>query len=581
MAALLFISSLALAAIYWQRSTTYEEIVKGTLEVRSVPTPQQYKGIDAFVMSNVPQELDTKLRTEALNQSFVARFASLQARIAEFATGNRPATVTLRVIKDQQGREVITNGTATDGFLFLPSQLLHLPPDSGPAATSSQDPLVRVNADPEIERDIQFVEYIAPQLRSLLGKSIVTDTPSDNPDDVKSYLGLTASQVYVITKSGVLKIFNSVDHPSIYEYQFLATTFFPSRPYFWSTFNELRATTNLATPLANGNVGSLFAVSKPYMDLGGNGIVMTLSRGFDSPRIPLAVVCFDLAFLPNRSLTKTLQDRVGQLDGDTVPVRCEIPRSGTVKCSPEQLKGSAAAQSTQYSLSDQMQRFVQQKVEHDERSDVFGSIQRINTGEGALHVSVPIEESALGDTQVGRFLVFSLNVTAYRRLTALLAFTASTTFGIMTLLLAYLWGSLARRQSEYEEAFRRVAEVMVYSPTPYARLGSDDKILDVNAAFSNLVGYDADVLRGSTFASYVAAESKVKYGEVQSLREAGKHVDPYSITLLDANGSLVQVTTVSAAVPAGAPGELPQTFGILLKDKPQYGLKVSMVPSKR
>ncbi len=302
------------------------------------------------------------------------------------------------------------------------------------------------------------------------------------------------------------------------------------------------------------------------MDLGGNGIVMTLTHGFEAPGIPRAVVAFDLAFLPERSLADVLERRVRRLGGHTVAARCAIPASGTVTCEAD--SPSTGQSNTEYDkrLTIEMQRFFQSKVEGADRSGVFGSIQRINSPAAfEMHIALPIGETAEALTQKGRFLLFSIDLSSFRWRTTLIAVAASACFGAMALLLTYLWGSLARRQREYEEAFRRVADVMAYSPTPYARISGSRMVLDVNKAFADLVGRSPDDLRGKDFTTMIATESIANWQTVQESRRKDQTVGPYELSLRTADDDVIKVTVVGAAIPAEIPDEPPQTFGILIK----------------
>jgi PAS domain S-box-containing protein len=564
--------SVTLTTIYWRRSGEYEHIVRSTLEDQSVPTPQTYKGIDAFIMSNVPRGLDEALKKEALSTRFTPKVTSLLERFTAFASGQRPEALALRLIQDQQHRRVITNTTNTNGFLFLPVQILRTPtllPVLQEANLDNDAIRAALGGDPELLRDVELAEFIAPQLKSFLGTSLsqgLGEGAGFSPASPHRYLQMTPRQVYFITKNGVLRIINSNEQPSVYEFQFPASTFFPSRPYFWPAFEEKRFTTKLPEEIPK-LVGDYFYVSRPYMDLGGNGIVMTLVRGIQVAGLPQSAICLDLSFHQERSLSNTLTDRVQRLEGQTLTVTCKVPPTGTVDCANDDVLRSGAHNGVKSDLTIAMERFFQGKIESDQRSDVFGSIQRLNSPmSDSMHISVPIEETAAGETQVGRFLLFSLDLSAYRRRTSFLAFAASTTFGMMTVLLAYLWASLARRQREFEDAFSRVANVMCFAPTPYARLDSQDRIRDMNPAFVELLGFTPDELKRVKFEDLCSERSKEKYAKVQQKRQAGKPVEPYTLHLNTKSSGQIEVSVVSAAIPGDTLDSLPQTFGILLRD---------------
>lgn len=125
---------------------------------------------------------------------------------------------------------------------------------------------------------------------------------------------------------------------------------------------------------------------------------------------------------------------------------------------------------------------------------------------------------------------------------------------------------------ELREAFERVAEVMKSAPTPYSRLGDDDKIREANFAFCRLLGRaetdeEVERLKKIKFRELCAPESIGTYDEVERKRKNHEPVKPYPLTLLTKDGrTKVMVVVHSAAIPSASPGQagLPETFGIML-----------------
>jgi len=231
-------------------------------------------------------------------------------------------------------------------------------------------------------------------------------------------------------------------------------------------------------------------------------------------------------------------------------------------------------------LVSNLARFIGNRIENHERSEVFGNIQVMNPREvGAskadtLQISVPIAEPKFDERSVSTtFLVIGLDLVKYRKKTTWIAFFAATAFGLMTVFLAFFWGATIRRNREYEQAFGRVAQVMYQSPTPYVRLDSNDFIKDLSLSFCEKLGLSKtkeshERLKKYTFRSLCAdPESKKLYDGVQENRKNRGPVDPYPLKLRlpDDNGPIASVIIVSADVPSTEHrGTIPETFGILL-----------------
>jgi PAS domain S-box-containing protein len=531
-------------------------------------------------MSNVPVGINKALEAQPLNRDFAMKFQDLNATIFKFATEKvHPIRSHLVCTNDARHRAVLTNGSdkPTPGYLFVPAPIIH--GLAQPSAIITADAL---NTDPALKTDIALTDAIADQLQDFVGTNIALPKPvtprmhgqrDAKPDDLASaYLNMAPKQVYIITTNGVLRIFNRSEAPRGYRSQFPATTFFPNRPYFWATFDGNRATNHPESSLPS-RLGDYFVVSEPYMDLGGNGIVITASRGIALPNLPQAIICFDFAFLDERSLKETLVNRVNELDGDPLGVECVVDKDVDCKIS-QSYRTKSPTSDFDGSLVNEMKRVFQIENQQAQRSDIFGTLQLLNEpGSGELHVSVPLEEHDAGDSQVGQFLLFSVDLTTYRLYTLLYAAAGASAFGVMTLLLAYFWGSLVRQQKEYEEAFARVAGVMAHSPTAYARVDGTDRIREANSALADLVGFTESALTGMTFEDLVADESKKKYeeiqekrrgGKAQSLTDLGEDVFEYQLTLRQSGGGSVSVMVISASIPSSARGGLPETFGILV-----------------
>ena len=196
--------------------------------------------------------------------------------------------------------------------------------------------------------------------------------------------------------------------------------------------------------------------------------------------------------------------------------------------------------------------------------------------ESRLSFSVPISQIFERQTEILHLLLIDANIKAYRDRTELIALASATCFGLMTVLLAYMWGSNIMQRRELESAFENVANVMRFSPTPYLRLDPEDKLKDVSFSFCRMLGIPRDPktlasLRDTTLRSLCAnKESQDEYDRVQQRRSLGKEVEPYPLDLRWRGGSTVRVRVHAATLPGSEHSGLPETFGIFVE---QAGLR--------
>jgi PAS domain-containing protein len=563
---------------YWERSSAYESIVRDTLTLEAEATPQRFKGLESFLLSNVEKNVDEDLKGMSLSPDFIKTFESLQKQLDEIEEKSINTTkIKLRKAEGDNGGKIYTDAEdGIPGFLYLPTYLLRQPLEDEQVQVeqkSVRTTLEKFKKNPLLLRDVAVTRALAKKMQEFTHLSVVKTEDHGNPQQ-SSLLSAMPAQVYLITKNGINRIFsNQINKPEkYYGSQFPATIFFPSRPYFWPAYLGKGLEENLGEkPLSN-----YFYVSRPYMDLGGNGIVVTLSRRLKFKNAVQGVVCFDLPFMQKDIIQSKLKERISFFEGETVQVKCTIKEGGSVECEALDPKVLNKVQSD---LVSKLKQIVQRKVENKERSEVFGNIQVLNPDtkgniQNMLQVSVPIVAPDFTSESVSStFLVIGLNLVKYQNKTRWIAFWAATSFGSMTVLLAFVWGSTIRKKKEYELAFQRVATVMNSSPTPYVKLDAKDQICDCNASFLKKLGWSEfpqsfEKLKEFKFRSLCADdESERIYDTVEANRAKGKAVPPYALKLRRFDGSSVSVKVVSAAVPSSVQKEtMPETFGILLDD---------------
>jgi len=594
-AILLLAISLALGGFYLHRSSEYDEIVRNTLSSDMEATPQNFKGLEAFIFSTLKQTSDVdvsnELKHEYLHSKFYEVCEALQTRLDAYPAEREKkiAEVKVQVAKGNNEGKILTD-TIKPGFLFLP---IHVLRTSFPLEDldklksdriSDEDKAKIFNpslaSDTELKDDIALTGFIANELHKLAATPIV----EPKSRRLRDLLQITPAQVYIITKNGINRIFNTqIDDPELYYgTQFPATTFFPSRPYFWPTFlnedteddTKHKHYGNRIMPAPDEKtVGKYFYVTRPYLDLAGNGIVITLTRGLYVNGKIQAVLCFDLPFVKvGNNVYKILQQGVYRYEGEIMPVVCDMSPGKEIHCYKDPAIDTSQTSSSESSLLNQIEQYIRNRSIPRERSEIAGNLQVLPGGENvdSMHISVPIAAEISNNQQKAKLALINIDFIKYKTKTSIFAAAASICFAAMVILLTYLWGATVRSKREYQEAFSQVAGVMYLSPTPYVRLDSEDHIVDCSLSFCEKLGYPPNGnsvkdMQKHTFGSLCADEKSInQYKTVQQARAKGEKVEPYPLNLRGKDDLVVAVSVCSAAVPSASKGLFPETFGIIL-----------------
>jgi len=166
-------------------------------------------------------------------------------------------------------------------------------------------------------------------------------------------------------------------------------------------------------------------------------------------------------------------------------------------------------------------------------------------------------------------MISPLNLERFQQITSLLGLVSVSSLALIFFMALLSWQGERRARRSYEEAFEAVDGVLNKVPTPYCRLSADDTVVDCNTAFCSLLEMPANdesvqKIKGKTFESLVAEESKATYQVVQQQRRKGDDVAPYTLWLKYGDGSEVKTLVTSGVIPGRTPHELPQTFGIVI-----------------
>lgn len=594
-AIILLIISLVLGSFYLHRSSEYDAIVRNTLSSNMEATPQNFKGLEAFIFSTLKQTSDVdvsnELKHEYLHGEFYKACEELQKRLDAYAAerDKKIAEVKVKVAKGKNEGKILTD-TIKPGFLFLPIHVLRssFPPadlDRLKDARASDEDKAKVfmpslDRDTELKDDIALTGFIANELYKLTEIPIVEPKSKRLGDHLKN----TPPQVYIITKNGINRIFNrQLEDPELYYgTQFPATTFFPSRPYFWPTFLNDDTESDIKhkhyghqiVPTADEKtVGTYFYVTRPYLDLAGNGIVITLTRGLYVGGKIQAVLCFDLPYVTvGNNVYEILKQGVHRYEGQIMPVVCDMSPEKQIECYKDDTVDRSPMSDPEGLLLNQLEQYIRARSIPRERSEIAGNLQVLPSGQNidSMHISVPIAAEISPNQQKAKLALINIDFIKYKTKTSFFAVGSAVCFAAMIILLTYLWGTTVRSKKEYQEAFRQVAKVMYRSPTPYVRLDSEDRILDCSLSFCEKLGYPPNQnsvkeIQKYKFGSLCAdEESDDQYKAVQQARKNGERVKPYPLRLRGKDDRIVPVVVSSAAVPSGSKALFPETFGIIL-----------------
>jgi PAS domain-containing protein len=646
LAGCLFLAGAAfLLTKYYQRSRDYGDIVNATLHAKLEPTPQRYKGLESFILSKVDNTAAPIIEASTISDDFVrsydvligklkapqaaARQAQRQAATSSSLENAPPGSLnrnsssgttkeTDQLLHPAAGTKngAIMTDSGKPGFLFLPLYLIQSGYSLLAEAQTDSEKLAAdanrlLDKDDYLKRDVLMTRQIAEPLQLMLGTRFVSRNDDAYPVDVQP------AQVYLVTSTGLNRIFSNslADATSAdlyYSTQFAPTIYFPGRPYYQGAINEdhphipLGGVENSAPAPPQGElrVGNYFYVSRPYMDLGGNGTVVTASRLLTSYQNSAIVLCLDFRFKPIDNLSNILTHTITQFEADRVRVRFEMNTETHYIRDPEILEPADKRLNTvQEHLIEHAKAFIQyQKLNP---SAFFGNIQQIdesstrsygNSGpastktsaivqtdqaDAPLEVSIPIGNVKVDSkTQSAEFLLFGLDLHKYRHVTDLIGLAGCTCLGLFSILLVGAISITVERNDDLVEAnadlhkaFAEIGQVLWEAPIPYVLLNVDDTIKDCNQAFFKFLKYpDAEsVINKKKFRDCIAPDDQFKYDEVQRRRKDNEVVDPYPLRLCAANEEILdQRWVVSAAVPSATStvGRFPETFGVFLTSRP-------------
>jgi hypothetical protein len=554
LAAIVSLVVFIVGSIWWYISITKIEGISMSIFGTSLEeTPQAYKGLEAFALSDLKEKIDPILEQAKISDSFVTHLNAFNAQLAD----NRPSPFELMVVH-KQGKGLIgtflTDNPPDDskhGFLFVPTIMLPLPRDEG----ISDEEIKRVaQNDPEIHASAAVAQAICE-----FQYVPAFDSRAGSPD-----LSVKPVQAYLITRKGLIRICQSNVRQELtyYRQQFPSFTYFPSRSaYFWKTINSDSPADQAGIP-----VQQFFQnVTKPYVDLGGNGIVVTMSRRVTAPGLTASGIFLDFSVAPIAS--KSIVEKIQHLSGSAHRVICTNEEPRWI-CTDE------VTGIEDQSLSSEVQN------DAENTSEFFGKIQVIKNHSGVVKFTIPIgppiselKNKAGKISSIERHVVMScvINLAWLRWSNFLKAIMAGGGLLLFLFFVGALIADVGMKLKEQEKAFQMVGQLMAKAPIAYTRLDENHDIIDMNEAFARLLGFQTveqcrNAIKG--FKELLADEqSRTTYEEFEKirpprgyelhLRKPGQE-EPIS----------VQVFGADVPMPPATLGASRPTFGIIIPTIP-------------
>jgi len=201
-----------------------------------------------------------------------------------------------------------------------------------PLDQSSLNDVLRYN--PEVLFDLHAAAILERDLRKL---------------DQMTIRSLPVVQTYFIAESGVIILHasNVTDHGKYYQDQFAPYTLFMDRPYFWQAIER------------SAPMGPFDYQTEPYIDLGGNGLVITYSKKVDLPNHRVGIICVDVK-LPQPSVME-IKKRLTSLGAEFAEFSWTIDKGrakskGAVAVFGSDRVGAATSRSGQQTGHDEIHR---------------------------------------------------------------------------------------------------------------------------------------------------------------------------------------------------------------------------------
>jgi len=558
--------------------------VAAALAAKLEPTRTTDQGISAFLLSGVKDDWSKPeyLYVPGLNlilqdignkvQEVAARAKSEEAarKGASEAEARRASAAYVRGLIDKLQLKVRHSEASPpwetwqtalvsapkESFMVVPAMSLRrktldeLPLDE--TAKDYQSRLVEVLAhNPEVLFDLDLASELEPIMRRIDGASGER---------------LAVIQTYFITESGVFLIrANWVnDQGNYYNDEFQPYMQYMDRPYFWG-----------AIEVKQHKFAPFDYATKPYLDLGGNGFVVTFSKKFALPNGRAGVLCVD-AKLP-AEVTDEVERHIESLGAKVSDFYWSSDKG------IEQGEGGPLPPEFSW-----FERLLHESREA--RSQVLGNIATElprasahgqDEDDGIVRFTVPVSSverftvPVSGTEQrssVKRTRLLWVEFDSARIMKSLTKNLVLFTAGII-LVIAVTWSlfwDYAVLKREMSNVLGKMSKVMHDASTPFVWLDENNEFVKVNSRMLKILGHkNIDELRkqSSTFKGLVTDETQQIYEEVLKTSGAGQETGEYKISVITKTGRVLNVRAHGERIPYPTWWRrgLPHRFGIFVE----------------
>ncbi|MFL6334558.1 MAG: hypothetical protein ACJ754_14690 [Pyrinomonadaceae bacterium] len=543
--------------------------VAAALAAKLEPTRSTDQGISAFLLSGVrgdwakPEhlyipELNSILQSiEAKVQEVAAGAKSEEAGRMNARDAGRASASHVRGLIDKLQLEVMRSGTPPTGetwrtaivslregsFTLVPvmslrRKTLEEPPLEADAKDDHSQLVEVLEHNPEVLFDLDLVSELEPIMRRLDGVSGER---------------LAVIQTYFITESGVFLIRASgVNHQGdYYQKQFQPYTQFMDRPYFWG-----------AIELKQSKFAPFDYVTKPYLDLGGNGFVVTYSKKFSLPNRRSGVLCVDAKLPPE--VTDEVEKHIESLGAKVSDFYWSTDKNVIEP-------GKEGFPPPEFSW---FERLVRESETQEARSKVLGNIATEppkGDGGGVVRFTVPVSSFEPKDG-VKRTRLLWVEFDPARVLQHLTKNVVLFTAGII-LVIAVTWSlfwDYAVLKREMSNVLDKMAKVMKDASTPFVWLDEKNEFRKVNRSMLAILGHrniESLQHQSLTFKGLVTAETQQIYEEILKVSGKGCETGEYKISIITKEGKVLNVRAHGERIPFPTWWRrgLPHRFGIFVE----------------
>lgn len=536
--------SLAIASIYGyklrDRLISSQESIGKALQSKLEPTTHSHEGVASLVLSGLKAPPPD-------NKDYSAKLGPTLAKIDEKiensindakALGSRKvfASLGLQVLgSGSSWRKMVTRTQGADTFLMVPAISIRKPDlTDPPLETQHLEDALAYN--PEVLSDLHVAANIAPLIKELDGLTVQS---------------LTIVQTYFISEAGVilLRQSNVEDNVNYYKGQFPPFTLFNDRSYFREAVKN-----NLKYEHFNYRTA-------PYIDAGGNGVVITYSRAVKLANQRAGIICVDVKLPAGVSEMKKRLVSLGADVGEfswIIGAGKEGYLPGDFGWFENQLRGQSAEDQARFLGAIAVESDYPPPPGTETRTDVISFT--IPTG------------STVWDQGRRKTTLLWARVDFGSSRAALTADLVGFSVGIILLVLvsSNIFHDYTVLRREMSNVLKKMSQVMYEASTPFAWLNEKNEFIKVNESFLDVLGYtNEEDLKSHTpkFRGLITAETQPKYDEVLLRSATGGETGKYEVDIKTKEGDTLHVVIHGERIPYPTFWKrgLPHRFGVFLE----------------